>query len=132
MSKGIDEGMVVSAPGASTARYCSLGVVERSLERKIRRLFWLLIGVSLVPGIALLLSPDRWQLLPPGVQWSAYLFSVILMVAAFSLRLSPMVDSSPTLKSDSCIEGGSLIDPLLGTTYLASLCGNVPPENSRG
>ena len=63
-------------------------VVERSLERKIRRLFWLLIAMSLVPGIALVISPARWGLLAPGIQWSAYLFSIILMVVAFSVRRS--------------------------------------------
>jgi hypothetical protein len=53
----------------------------------IRRLFWLLIAISLVPGIALVFSPDSWRLLPPGVQWSGYLLSLILAVAAWSLRL---------------------------------------------
>jgi hypothetical protein len=97
-------------------------MVERSLQRKIRRLFWLLISVSLVPGIALVVSPDRWLLLPPGVQWSAYLFSIILMFAAFSLRLSQVGNSSAGAGQESRIEGGSNSDPQLGTTFLSSLC----------
>jgi hypothetical protein len=70
----------------SRTTYHSHARVERSLQRKIRRLFWLLIAISLVPGIALVSSPDSWGLLPPGVQWSAYLLSLILAVAAWSLR----------------------------------------------
>jgi hypothetical protein len=66
--------------------YHSHARVERSLQRKVRRLFWLLIAISLVPGIALVSRPDSWRLLPPGVQWSAYLLSLILAVAAWSLR----------------------------------------------
>jgi hypothetical protein len=66
--------------------YHSHARVERSLQRKVRRLFWLLIAIGLVPGIALVSRPDSWRLLPPGVQWSAYLLSLILAVAAWSLR----------------------------------------------
>jgi hypothetical protein len=131
MSKGIDEMMVVSAPETSTARYRSLGIVERSLQGKICRLFWLLIAISLIPGIALVLSPERWQLLPPGVQWSAYLVSIILMFAAFSLRLSPVGNSSLYAGRESRNEGGSNIDPQLGTVYLPPLYKDLPPDSRR-
>jgi hypothetical protein len=63
----------------------SPSMVERSLQRRIRRLAGLLIAMSLVPGIALAVSSDNWRLLPPNAQWSAYLLSVVLLIAAWSL-----------------------------------------------
>jgi hypothetical protein len=63
----------------------SASMVERSLQRRIRRLAGLLIAMSLVPGIALAVSSDTWRLLPPNIQWSAYLLSVVLLIAAWSL-----------------------------------------------
>lgn len=59
--------------------------VEKSLQRKSHRLAGLLIALSLVPGFAMVVSPEKWRILAPGVQWSAYLFSIILLVAAWSL-----------------------------------------------
>jgi hypothetical protein len=72
----------------------SPSMVERSLERRIRRLAGLLIAMSLVPGIALVVSSDNWRLLPPNVQWSAYLLSVVLLIAAWSLLQGDNKDSS--------------------------------------
>lgn len=95
-----------------------MSMVERSLQRKIRRLFWLLIAISLIPGMALVLSPERWQLLPPGVEWSAYLFSIILMVAAFSLRWSPVGSSDLSIERGTCNKGGSKVGSHSGTIYL--------------
>ncbi len=63
----------------------SPSMVERSLERRIRRLAGLLIAMSLVPGLALAVSSDNWRLLPPNVQWSGYLLSVVLLIAAWLL-----------------------------------------------
>ncbi|HJR17754.1 MAG TPA: hypothetical protein VJ808_12955, partial [Gemmatimonadales bacterium] len=63
----------------------SPSMVERSLQRRIRRLAGLLIAMSLVPGIALAVSSDNWRLLPPNARWSAYLLSVVLLFAAWSL-----------------------------------------------
>jgi hypothetical protein len=81
-TKGTDE---QNRSQISTARYPSPGIVERSLQRKIRRLAGLLIALSLVPGIALVVSPDNAPLVPPSSQWSAYLISITLLVAAWSL-----------------------------------------------
>jgi hypothetical protein len=72
----------------------SPSMVERSLQRRIRRLAGLLIAMSLVPGIALAVGSDNWRLLPPNVQWSAYLLSVVLLIAAWSLLQGDNEDSS--------------------------------------
>jgi hypothetical protein len=82
--KGTNELTIVNGSQLSRARFHAPSL-ERSLRRKVRRLSGLLIALSLVPGFAMVVSPDKWRLLAPGVQWSAYLFSIILLVAAWSL-----------------------------------------------
>ena len=49
------------------------------------RAIWILIILSLSPGFAAAAFRDLWQQLPPGVHWSAYLFSAVLLGAACSL-----------------------------------------------
>jgi hypothetical protein len=50
---------------------------------------WLLSSLGLIPVAALVLSPERWHELPHGVQWAAYLASLIVFTAACSLIVNP-------------------------------------------
>jgi hypothetical protein len=49
------------------------------------RTVWLLIAISLVPGVAAAVARDWWEQLPAGLRLSAYILSGILIVAACSL-----------------------------------------------
>ena len=49
------------------------------------RAIWILIILSLSPGFVAAAFRDQWQQLPPGVRWSAYLFSAMLIGTACSL-----------------------------------------------
>ena len=65
-----------------------LGGVPRPAPRWTRaRTIWLLITLSLSPGVAAAVARDWWAQLPAGVRLSAYVFSGILLVAACSLML---------------------------------------------
>ena len=46
---------------------------------------WLLIALSLLPGMAAALSREGWAALPAGVRWSAYIASAILISVACTL-----------------------------------------------
>jgi hypothetical protein len=52
------------------------------------RVIWLLIILSLSPGFVAAAFRDQWQQLPPGVHWSAYIFSAMLIVTACTLMLT--------------------------------------------
>jgi hypothetical protein len=82
--KGTNKLSIVNRPKLSRARFHAPSM-ERSLRRKIRRLSGLLIALSLIPGFTMVVSPDRWRLLAPGVQWSAHLFSIVLLFTAWLL-----------------------------------------------
>ncbi len=49
------------------------------------RAIWILIILSLAPGFVAVAFRDQWEQLPPGVHWSAYLLSAMLLGAACSL-----------------------------------------------
>ena len=64
------------------------GAVPRSARHWTRaRTIWLLITLSLSPGVAAAVDRDWWAQLPAGVRLSAYVLSGILIVAACSLML---------------------------------------------
>jgi hypothetical protein len=48
---------------------------------------WLLIVLSLIPGVVIALFRDEWMALPAGVRGATYLTSAILIAAACSLIL---------------------------------------------
>lgn len=60
-----------------------------SMRSKQTRATWVLSILGLIPVIALVLSPESWHELPPGVQMAAYLASLILLTAACSLIVNP-------------------------------------------
>jgi hypothetical protein len=62
---------------------------------------WLLTAIGLIPGAALLLSPERWHGVPHGVQWAGYLASLVLLSAACSLILNPGDEYTSRHKQDS-------------------------------
>jgi hypothetical protein len=75
----------------------------RAVERpawKRSHLIWLLIALSLVPGVAATAFRPEWSGLPAGVRMTAYIVSGILIVAACAviLREDP---GSPAARSDS-------------------------------
>jgi len=84
-------------------------------------LFWLLIFVSSLPGAALVLDWEKWQMLPPGVRGSAYLLSLILVTGAFNLLLSPDGNYSPVSRQDRLSSEPRSIARGPGTIYLPSL-----------
>jgi len=49
------------------------------------RAIWILIALSLSPGLVAAAFRDAWEQLPPGVHLSAYLLSAMLLGAACSL-----------------------------------------------
>jgi len=49
------------------------------------RAIWILLVLSLSPGFVAAAFRDQWERLPPGVHWSAYLLSAMLLGAACSL-----------------------------------------------
>jgi hypothetical protein len=61
---------------------------------------WLLTAIGLIPGAALLLSPERWHGMPPGVQWAGYLASLVLLSAACSLIVNPGDEHTSRHKQD--------------------------------
>lgn len=52
------------------------------------RAIWILMILSLSPGFVAAGFRDQWQQLPPGVHWSAYLLSAMLLGTACSLILT--------------------------------------------
>jgi hypothetical protein len=71
------------------------GGVPRSARRWTRaRTIWLLITLSLSPGVAAAVARDWWAQLPAGVRLSAYILSGILIVAACSLIV--LQEDTPT------------------------------------
>lgn len=52
------------------------------------RAVWILILFSLSPGFVAAAFRDQWRQLPPGVHWSAYVLSAILVGAACLLILT--------------------------------------------
>ena len=51
------------------------------------RVIWILLLLSLSPGLVAAAFRERWELLPPGVHLSVYLLSAVLLVVACSLIL---------------------------------------------
>ncbi len=62
---------------------------------------WLLTAIGLIPGAALLLSPEGWHGVPHGVQWAGYLASLVLLSAACSLILNPGDERTSRHEHDS-------------------------------
>ncbi|HEX5574589.1 MAG TPA: hypothetical protein VFX42_01845 [Gemmatimonadales bacterium] len=48
---------------------------------------WLLIVLSLIPGVVIALDREQWATLPAGIRAATYLTSAILLAAACSLIL---------------------------------------------
>jgi hypothetical protein len=63
--------------------------IDRSPRSEHTLAIWLFVSLSLIPGGALGLFPDRWYQLPHGVQWAGYLMSLILLTVACSLIVNP-------------------------------------------
>lgn len=80
MSEVIDRSPPENAAGAAQT-----GDVVRSARWTRTNTIWLLIAVSLSPGVAAAAAREWWEQLPPGVRLSAYILSGILIVAACSL-----------------------------------------------
>jgi hypothetical protein len=80
MSEAIGGSPRKSAAGAGPS-----GDVVRSPRWTRTHTIWLLIALSLSPGVAAASARDWWEQLPPGVRLSAYILSGILVVAACSL-----------------------------------------------
>lgn len=66
---------------------------------------WILIVISLMPGVVVALFRDQWLLLPAGVRGAVYLTSAILIVAACSLILTRSEQDTDTSKEDSVLRG---------------------------
>jgi hypothetical protein len=73
----------------------------QAIRSKRTRAIWMLSGLGLIPLAALVLSPERWHELPHGVQWAAYLASLILFTAACSLIVNPDDVHASGYKQDS-------------------------------
>jgi hypothetical protein len=56
---------------------------------------WLLIVISLTPGIAAAIFREGWEQLPAGVRGAAILISASLIVAVFSLIITGGPKRSP-------------------------------------
>jgi hypothetical protein len=78
----------VEADGAGARRVRGGTRHERPRSRRTH-MSWLLFALGLVPWGALMVVPELWKGLPPGVQGAAYLISMMLVVAASSLILDP-------------------------------------------
>ena len=67
-------------------------------------LIWILLLLSLSPGLVAAAFRERWELLPPGVHLSVYLLSAVLLVVAVSLiirsRHPGERDSGPIITED--------------------------------
>jgi hypothetical protein len=48
---------------------------------------WVLIALSMLPGVAAALSRESWAALPTEVRWAAYAASAILIAASVILML---------------------------------------------
>jgi hypothetical protein len=83
MSETIHSTQQEGAPGADPSP-----VVARSTRWTRTHTIWLLISLSLAPGVAAAAFRDGWQQLPAGVRLSAYILSGILIAAAFALILA--------------------------------------------
>jgi hypothetical protein len=46
---------------------------------------WLMIALSLLPGVAAALFREHWAAAPAGMRWGAYVASAILILAACAL-----------------------------------------------
>jgi hypothetical protein len=76
------------------------------LRRKERNsVIWLLSGLGLVPAGAVVLFPETWHQLPPGVQWASYLGAVLLFAAVCSLILNPGDEHIPLRNSAEARKG---------------------------
>jgi hypothetical protein len=69
-----------------------VGSNEPTLDRRHPRwsrthTTWLLMALSLLPGVVAALFREEWTALPTGVRWAAYVASAILISAACSLIL---------------------------------------------
>jgi hypothetical protein len=73
----------------------------RSIRSKQIPAIGLLTILGLIPVAALVLSPESWHALPPGVQWAAYLASLIFLGAACSLIANPGDEHTSGWKQDS-------------------------------
>ena len=58
-------------------------------------------AIWLLPGAALLLSPEGWHGVPHGVQWAGYVASLVLLSAACSLILNPDHEHASRNEQDS-------------------------------
>ena len=61
------------------------------------RATWILMALSLLPGLTAAISREWWHSLPPGVRLSSYIVSGVLIVAACSLIM--LGDGRPTATS---------------------------------
>jgi hypothetical protein len=84
-------------------------------------LFWGLIAIALLPWLPLVVGFEKWQLLPPGVQWSAYLFSIMVIAAALSRFQSPGGSGRERSSRNRIAAEDAGIVPQLGTIHLPSL-----------
>jgi nucleotide-binding universal stress UspA family protein len=115
---------LAQAPIAATSYRPAL----RSIRSKRLPAIWLLSSLGLIPLGALVLFPERWHELPYGVQWAGYLASLILLTAACSLIVNPVM-STPlgTSKTQPSPErGGSIGDFATRFPTMAPLVGRKP------
>ena len=61
--------------------------MARSSRWTRARVIWILLLLSLSPGLVAATFRERWEQLPPGVHLSVYLLSAVLLVVACSLIL---------------------------------------------
>lgn len=59
------------------------------------RTIWLLLALSLLPGVVARAAPETWGGVPALWQWAAYACSGVLIVAATILILKPVNARSP-------------------------------------
>ena len=90
-----------SVPAQDQASATSHWQALQSIRSKRARAIWLLSSLGLIPVGVLVLSPEMWHELPHGVQWAAYLASLILLTAACSLIVNPDEVHASGYKQDS-------------------------------
>lgn len=91
MSEAIDRSHQETATGADQS-----GDAVRSARWTRTYTIWLLIALSLSPGVVAAAAREWWQQLPAGVRLSAYILSGIMIVAACSLMF--LQEDTPTRK----------------------------------
>jgi hypothetical protein len=67
----------------------SSSFVPELFRKQRNSVIWLLSGLGLVPAAAVVLFPEMWHRLSPGVQWASYLGAVLLFTAVCSLIVNP-------------------------------------------